>query len=172
MVTGPMRHTIVIEKWPCNSADYVPRLTRCVALSNSETEAVRKIPGAIRLNIESLRGYRTPVRELLWKATVVDVVAVAGQVRDRSSGFGVTDDPTLNAPGLSGTRSASSDASAARAHLLAAADQLECCEGEATTPECLDSNGKPVRPHQHAASRWLCRTVFGTANPPPARGSS
>ena len=90
MVTGPMRHTIVVEKWPCNSAEYVPRLTRCVAVGTSETEAVRKIQGAIRLHIESLRGHGTPVRELRCMATVVDVVAVAGQVKDRSSGFGVT----------------------------------------------------------------------------------
>lgn len=90
MVTGPMRHTFVTEKLPCNSAECGPRLTRCVALGTPETEAVRKIQGAIRLHIESSRGYRAPVRELRCKATVVDVVAVAGQVKDRGSGFGVT----------------------------------------------------------------------------------
>lgn len=65
------------------------------------------------------------------------------------------DGPTLIAPGVSETRSACLDAFAARALLLAAAEQLESCEWEATTPECLDSNGKPSRPHQPVASRWL-----------------
>lgn len=87
MVTGPMRLMIVIEKWRWNYADYVPRLTECVAVGTSEAEAGRKILGAIQLEIESLRGQRKPVREPCCKPTVVDVVAVAGQVRDRSSGF-------------------------------------------------------------------------------------
>lgn len=90
MVTGPMRHMIVIKKSLRNYADYVPRLTGCVAVGTSEAEAVRKMLGAIRLEIESLRGQRKPVREPRCKPTVVDVVAVAGQVKDRSSGFGVT----------------------------------------------------------------------------------
>ena len=89
MVTGPMRHMIVIKKSLRNYADYVPRLTGCVAVGTSEAEAVRKMLGAIRLEIESLRGQRKPVWDQLYKAAVVDVVAVVGQVKDRSYGLGV-----------------------------------------------------------------------------------
>lgn len=90
MVTGPMRYMIVIEKSRRNYADYVPRLTGCIAVDTSEAEAFRKILGAVRLEIESLRGQRKPVWDQLCKAAVVDVVAVLGQVKDRTSGFGVT----------------------------------------------------------------------------------
>ena len=81
MVTGPLRHTIIIEKSRRNYEDYVPRLTGCVPVGTSKAEAVRKIQGALRLQIESLLGHHKPA--------VVDVVAFVGHVKDRSSGFGV-----------------------------------------------------------------------------------
>lgn len=71
-------------------AAYGPRLPRGASVGTYEAEAVRKIQGSIRLHIESLRRHRRPVRKPRRKSTVVNVVAVVGQVKERSSGFGVT----------------------------------------------------------------------------------
>ena len=66
-----MNYLVVIEKGETSFGAYVPDLPGCVAVGETEQEAVRLVRDAIALHIEALRERGLPVPEPRCRAELV-----------------------------------------------------------------------------------------------------
>lgn len=68
-----MRYVVVLERGGSSVGAWVPDLPGCVAIGESEGEALRLVRQAIELHIEELRIGRDPVPEATTTVTFVDL---------------------------------------------------------------------------------------------------
>ena len=70
-----MEYLVVIEEGPRSFGAYVPDLPGCVAIAESRTEVVRRIPAAIELHLQGLQAQGESIPAALSSVEIVHVAA-------------------------------------------------------------------------------------------------
>lgn len=68
-----MRYMVVLEQGPTSVGAYVPDLPRCVAVGETEAEALELIRGAIALHLDGIRADGESIPEPSSRGEYVDV---------------------------------------------------------------------------------------------------
>lgn len=71
-----MRYMVVVEHGPTSVGAYVPDLPGCVAVGDSEDDALALIREAIELHLEALQEQGLALPQPLSSSAVVEVMAV------------------------------------------------------------------------------------------------
>ncbi len=68
-----MRYMVVIEKGPASYGAFVPDLPGCIAVGETEAEALELIQEAIQFHLEDLRLGGKPIPQPVSKSTFVEI---------------------------------------------------------------------------------------------------
>ncbi len=68
-----MRYMVVIEKGPASYGAFVPDLPGCIAVGETEAEALELIQEAIHFHLEDLRLGGKPIPQPVSKSTFVEI---------------------------------------------------------------------------------------------------
>lgn len=72
-----MRYMAVVEKGPSSYGAFVPDLPGCIAVGETETEALELIEEAIRLHLEDMKAGGIQIPSPASKSTFVEVALAA-----------------------------------------------------------------------------------------------